>query len=117
MPSRVITRPAVPRGAGARGKAAGRTRDPRRPRAEQLRHEPTAGWAFHEFIAGPLATSFGRPRPVDWGLNPRTLFALGGVDNFGHVENDARGLTVKIVDAAGAVRFARTVPPGGPAPR
>jgi alkaline phosphatase D len=84
--------------------------------AELLRHEPTAGWAFHEFIAGPLAASFGRPRPVDWGLNPRTLFALGGVENFGHVKIDGRGLTVKIVDVAGAVRFTRTVSPGGPAP-
>lgn len=79
--------------------------------AELIRHYPTADWSFHEFIAGPLSASLGRPRPLDNGLNPRSLFAMGGVENFGHVSVDATGLTVRIVDGTGAVRFTHSIGP------
>jgi len=77
--------------------------------AELIRHHPTAEWSFHEFIAGPLAASPGRPRPLDAGLNPRSLWSLGGVANFGDVSIDSAGLTVRIVDVHGQTRFTHTV--------
>jgi len=73
-------------------------------RAELIRHEPWPGFAFHEFIAGPLAASRGRPWPLDVTLNPRSLFALGDTDNFGEVTIDAGGLTVRVFDGAGTLR-------------
>jgi len=79
--------------------------------AELIRHHPVGDWSFHEFIAGPLSASLGRPRPLDNGLNPRSLFAMGGTENFGLVSVDAVGLTVKIVDVTGAVRFTHTIGP------
>lgn len=79
--------------------------------AELLRHHPTTDWSFHELIAGPLSASLGRPRPVDGGLNPRTLYALGGIENFGEVAIDSVGLTVRIVDVTGQVRFTHTTGP------
>ncbi len=81
--------------------------------AELIRHHPTPEWSFHEFIAGPLSASPGRPRPLDTGLNPRSLFALGGVENFGEISVDTVGLAVRIVDVTGAVRFAHTIGPDG----
>jgi alkaline phosphatase D len=77
--------------------------------AELIRHRPTAGWTFHEFVAGPLSASSGRPRPLDDALNPRSLWALGGVLNFGEVAVDATSLTVRIIDADGRVRHTHTV--------
>ncbi|HEV8441447.1 MAG TPA: alkaline phosphatase D family protein [Methylomirabilota bacterium] len=77
--------------------------------AELIRHHPTPEWSFHEFIAGPLSASYGRPRPLDMGLNPRSLFALGGVENFGEVSVDQAGLTVRVVDIGGTVRFTHTI--------
>ena len=79
--------------------------------AELIRHHPTPEWSFHEFIAGPLSASLGRPRPLDNGLNPRSLFATGGVENFGEVAIDSTGLTVRIVDVEGQVRFTHTIGP------
>ncbi len=79
--------------------------------AELIRHHPTPEWSFHEFIAGPLSASLGRPRPLDMGLNPRSLFALGGVETFGEVSVDPAGLTVRIADVSGAVRFTHTIGP------
>src|SRR5205814_7123694 len=73
--------------------------------AELIRHHPTPDWSFHEFIAGPLSASLGRPRPLDMGLSPRSLFALGGVETFGEVSVDPAGLTVRIVGVSGAVGF------------
>ena len=77
--------------------------------AELIRHHPTAEWSFHEFIAGPLAASPGKPRPLDAGLNPRSLWSLGGVPTFGEVSIDSAGLTVRIVDVQGQTRFTHTV--------
>lgn len=77
--------------------------------AELIRHRPTAEWSFHEFLAGPLSASFGRPRPLDDALNPRSLWALGGVENFGEIAVDAAALTVRIIDADGQVRHTHTV--------
>jgi alkaline phosphatase D len=76
--------------------------------AALIRHHPTPGWSFYEFIAGPLSASPGRPRPLDAGLNPRSLWGLGGVANFGDIAIDASGLTVRIVDDRGDVRFTHT---------
>ncbi len=77
--------------------------------AELIRHDPTPEWSFHEFIAGPLAASLGKPRPLDAGLNPRSLWSLGGAANFGDISIDATGLTVRIVDVDGQTRFTHTV--------
>ena len=77
--------------------------------AEILRHQPSETWTFHEFAAGPLAAFHGLSRPVDQGLNPQTLFALGGIENFGMVEADADDLTVRIIDVNGTVRFLHTI--------
>ncbi len=79
--------------------------------AEVIRHEPASGWIFHEFIAGPLAASSGVPRPLDRALNPRSLFALSGNQNFGEVTVEPSGLTVRIVDGNGQVRFIHTLVP------
>lgn len=79
--------------------------------AELIRHHPWPDFAFHEFIAGPLSASHGRPRPLDMGLNPRSLFALGGSDSFGEVTIDSAGLTVRIFDASGAMRFEHRIAP------
>jgi alkaline phosphatase D len=78
--------------------------------AELIRHQPTAEWTFHEFIAGPLSASPGRPRPLDTALNPRSLWSLGGTPNFGEISIDGTGLTARIVDAEGRTRFTQTVP-------
>jgi alkaline phosphatase D len=77
--------------------------------AELIRHHPTTEWSFHEFIAGPLSASMGRPRPLDDTLNPRSLWALGGALNFGEIAVDAASLTVRIIDADGHVRHTHTV--------
>jgi alkaline phosphatase D len=77
--------------------------------AELIRHHPTTDWSFHEFIAGPLSASLGRPRPLDQALNPRSLWALGSVENFGVIAVDAASLTVRIVDTQGQVRHTHTI--------
>ena len=46
---------------------------------------------------------------MDQGLNPHTLFALGGIENFGVVDADADTLTVRIIDVNGTVRFLHTI--------
>lgn len=79
--------------------------------AELIRHTPWDGFRFHEFIAGPLSAGQGRPRPLDSGLNPLSLFGVGGIDNFGAVEVNGSGLTVRIIDVAGAVRGQLTLSP------
>ena len=79
------------------------------PHAELIRHQPAAEWSFHEFIAGPLSAATDRPRPLDAGLNPRSLASLGGVANFGDVSIGSDGLTVRIVDGEGQARFTESV--------
>jgi alkaline phosphatase D len=79
--------------------------------AELIRHRPSPDFSFHEFIAGPLAASFGVPRPLDVALNPRPLFARGGVRNFGEIFVEPARLTVRIVDEAGAVLFTHAIGP------
>jgi alkaline phosphatase D len=79
--------------------------------AELLRHHPAPDWSFHEFIAGPLSASLGRPRAVDFGLNPRSLYSLGDIQNFGEVEIGAAALVVRIIDVTGQVRFTHTIGP------
>jgi alkaline phosphatase D len=77
--------------------------------AELIRHHPTTAWSFHEFIAGPLSASLGRPRPLDDALNPRSIWTLGSVENFGEIAVDATALTVRIIDADGQVRHTHTI--------
>src|SRR2546422_580728 len=79
--------------------------------AEIIRHHPAPGWSFHEFVAGPLSARFGRPRPLDEGLNPRSLFARSGVNNFGEVTLEPTHLTVRLYDEEGAVLFTHTIKP------
>ena len=79
--------------------------------AELVRNQPSAEWSFHEFIAGPLSAPTGRPRPLDTGLNPRSLASVGGVANFGDVAIDSGGLTVRILDGEGQVRATETFAP------
>ena len=79
--------------------------------AEIIRHHPAPGWSFHEFVAGPLSARFGRPRPLDEGLNPRSLFARSGVNNFGEVTLEPAHLTVRLYDEEGAVLFTHTIKP------
>ena len=77
--------------------------------AEVIRHEPTRAWSFHELVAGPLSATLGRPRPADVTLNPRSLFARGGVFNFGEVAIEPGQLTVRLIDDAGTVMFTHTI--------
>jgi alkaline phosphatase D len=79
--------------------------------AELIRHRPHREWSFHEFIAGPLSAPPGRPRPLDERLGPRTIFAQGGVYNFGEVTIDPAHLEVRLIDEAGTVMFAHTIAP------
>jgi alkaline phosphatase D len=77
--------------------------------ARVIQHRPWPDLSFHELIAGPLSATRWHPRPLDVTLNPQSLFALGDVDNFGEVTIDPRGLTVRIYDASGTMRFQHTI--------
>jgi alkaline phosphatase D len=79
--------------------------------AELIRHHPTTDWSFHEFIAGPLSATLGRPRPLDLRLNSRSLFAQGGVYNFGEVTIEPTHLVVRLIDEQGSVLFTHTLGP------
>ena len=79
--------------------------------AELIRHHPHTEWSFHEFIAGPLSAGLGRPRPLDLGLNPRSLFARGGVFSFGEITVEPSVLTVRLIDEADSVMFTHTIGP------
>jgi alkaline phosphatase D len=79
--------------------------------AELIRHHPTTDWSFHEFVAGPLSASTGRPRPLDIRLGSRTLFAQGGLYNFGEVAIEPAHLTVRVRDQEGAVLFSHAIGP------
>jgi alkaline phosphatase D len=79
--------------------------------AEVIRHQPYHDWELHELIAGPLSAPRGIPRPLDARLGPRSLFAQGGIFNFGEVTIDRGQLTVRILDEEGAVLFTHTIFP------
>jgi alkaline phosphatase D len=79
--------------------------------AEVIRHHPTVAFSLHEFIAGPLSARPGRPRPLDASLGPRSLFARGGVANFGSVAIEPASLTVRLLDEAARVLFTHAVVP------
>ena len=79
--------------------------------AELIRHHPTPAWSFHEFVAGPLSATTGTPRPLDAGLNPRSIFSRGGVFNFGEIVVEPAHLTVTLLDEAGAPMFTHTIKP------
>jgi alkaline phosphatase D len=79
--------------------------------AELIRHRPHREWSFHELIAGPLSATTGRPRPLDERLGSRTIFAQGGVHNFGEVTIDPAHLAVRLIDEHGAVMFTHTIGP------
>jgi alkaline phosphatase D len=79
--------------------------------AEVIQHRPHREWSFHELIAGPLSATPGRPVPLDARLAPRSLFAQGGVYNFGEVAIDRSRLTVRLIDDQGAVLFTHAIAP------
>lgn len=80
-------------------------------RAEIIRHAPVPGLTFHELVAGPLSAGLGAPSVVDETLRPTRLFAEGGYYNFGELDVGESGLTVRIVDAAGRIRYENTFRP------
>jgi hypothetical protein len=72
-----------------------------------------------EAVSGPLSAALGTPRDADPGLRPEVQFLYGTSTrpasfeeaarffNFGALEVDAAGtLTIRIVDAEGATRYA-----------
>jgi alkaline phosphatase D len=79
--------------------------------AELIRNHPAPEFSFYEFIAGPLSATPGRPRPLDASLNGRSLFAQGGIQNFGHITIEPAHLTVRIVDAGGVTLFTHRAGP------
>lgn len=80
-------------------------------RAEIIRHAPLPRLVFHELIAGPLSAGTGRPGWLDDTLRPTRLYGEGGFLSFGELVADASGLTVRIIDAAGRIRFETTLAP------
>ncbi len=78
---------------------------------EAARLAPAPGWVFHELIAGPLSARHARPIPLDDALNPRSLFARGGANNFGLISVDAAGLTARFVAEDGSTLFTHTIAP------
>jgi alkaline phosphatase D len=78
---------------------------------EMIRHAPWPGFTFHELVAGPLSASPGRPRPLDEGLNPLSLFGRGGEETFGGVAVDQTGLTVTFYNLRGESLFSRKLSP------
>jgi alkaline phosphatase D len=78
---------------------------------ELIRHHPAPEFSFHEFIAGPLSAAQGRPRPLDQGLHPRSLFARGGVFSFGEVTIEPATLVVRLLDQDGGLLFSHATGP------
>jgi alkaline phosphatase D len=79
--------------------------------AELIRHHPWPDFSFHEFIAGPLAASQGWPRILDRSLNPRPLFARGGVNNYGEITVEPGTLRVRLADEQGRTLFSHVIGP------
>jgi phosphodiesterase/alkaline phosphatase D-like protein/glycerophosphoryl diester phosphodiesterase len=63
---------------------------------------------FHEFVSGPLSAGLGTPSDLDPTFNPTTLYAEGGIFNFGYLrieeQNGSVNLLVDIRDETGEVR-------------
>jgi alkaline phosphatase D len=72
---------------------------------EVLRHEPAPGLVFHELAAGPLRAGPGGPGPLSPTLRPVRLWADGGYDGFGELALQPEALSVRMLDAAGRIRF------------
>jgi alkaline phosphatase D len=79
--------------------------------AEVIQHRPFHDFVLHELVAGPLSATLGRPRPLDQALNPRSIWARGGVYNFGEVTVEPAGLTVRLIDEDGTVMSTHTISP------
>src|SRR2546430_9782145 len=79
------------------------------PPAELARLHPTPAWSFHEFVAGPLSAGLGRPRPLDEGLNPRSLFATARVNNFGEIVIEPGTLAVRLMGEDGSMLGSHTL--------
>jgi hypothetical protein len=58
-----------------------------------------------------LSASQGRPRALDAGLNPRSLFARGGVNSYGELTIGPKHLTVRLLDEDATVLFTHTIGP------
>jgi phosphodiesterase/alkaline phosphatase D-like protein/glycerophosphoryl diester phosphodiesterase len=63
---------------------------------------------FHEFVSGPLSAAPGMPSDLDPTFNPTTLYAEGGIFNFGYLrveeQNGSVNLLLDIRDETGEVR-------------
>ena len=79
--------------------------------AEVIRHAPRPGLLFHELVAGPLSAGFGRPGSLDPALRPTRLFADSGYENFGELSVEEHGLTARVIDLGGRIRFETTLVP------
>jgi alkaline phosphatase D len=73
--------------------------------AELVHHRPWPDFTLYELIAGPLSATLGRPRPLDLGLAPQSLFAYAGSYNFGEVLVTEDGVTVRFFDETGRRLF------------
>jgi alkaline phosphatase D len=78
--------------------------------AELIRHDLAAGYAIHEFVAGPLSARQGFPRFLDRSLQSRSLASVGFTNNFGEIVADGDALHVRIRDTSGAARASVRVP-------
>ena len=59
----------------------------------------------------------GTPRPLDAGLNPRSLFSLGGIANFGDIDDRRQQPHGAHHGRTGQTRFSHTIGASSPAPR
>jgi alkaline phosphatase D len=79
--------------------------------SELIRHRPAPAFPFHEFIAGPLSATQGRPRALDAALNPTSLFARGGVNSYGEITIVPAQLTVRLLDEDGFLLATHAIKP------
>jgi alkaline phosphatase D len=69
--------------------------------AASIHAQPTPGFALHELIAGPLSARPRQPWKPDPSLQPRVLFARGGLNNFGEIMVEATQLLGRWFDEEG----------------